>query len=134
MLKRWNFLETGFYEGIRFGIVYVADTVNHRIQTFSSIGDFRARWGSLGSGVGRFQNPQGIAVDGFGNVYVADTLNYRVQKFNANGEFLAHWGSLGSGDGEFNSPCGLTVDRAGNVYVADTGNHRVQVFSQVEIP
>jgi len=63
------------------GYIYVADTVNHRIQKFSSSGDFITKWGSDGSGNGQFHVPAGIAVDSSGYVYVADSDNNRVQKF-----------------------------------------------------
>ena len=54
------------------GNVYVADQCNHRIQKFTSNGDFITKWGSLGSGVGQFKYPHGIAIDESGHVYVAD--------------------------------------------------------------
>ena len=65
------------------GFVYVADTLNDRIQVFTSDGTFVKQWGSSGSGDGQFNAPYGIAVDGSGFVYVADTFNNRVQKFTA---------------------------------------------------
>ena len=86
------------------GNVYLADTDNHRIQKFSSNGQFVTRWGSQGSGDGQFGSPQGIALDSSGNVYIADEWNHRIQKFSSNGQFIAKWGSNGSGDGQFNWP------------------------------
>ena len=43
------------------GFVYVTDTYNHRIQKFTSDGQFVAKWGSYGSGDGQFNYPRGIA-------------------------------------------------------------------------
>ena len=58
------------------GNVYVADTVNNRIQVFSSNGTFISKWGEYGTVNGSFNSPEGIAVDSSsGNVYVADTGN-----------------------------------------------------------
>src|SRR5215207_8792797 len=57
------------------GNVYVADTVNNRIQIFSSNGTFIAEWGRYGTGNGSLSSPRGIALDQAGNVYVADTGN-----------------------------------------------------------
>ena len=129
----WPVLEQPWYfnqpNGIAVdssGNVYVADTLNYRIQKFTSDGQFITRWGSEGSGDGQFDWPSGIAVDSSGNVYVADTLNDRIQKFTSNGQFITKWGSGGSGDGQFSVPKGIAVDGSGNVYVADTFNDRIQ--------
>ena len=95
------------------GNVYVADTVNHRIQKFDSAGHFLLTWGKdvniFGSngfetcnaaaiagqrGLGgwrRAQLPPGRS-GGVGNLYVADTLNGRIQEFNSSGSFLRTWG------------------------------------------
>ena len=125
--------------------VYIADTLNHRIQKFDSNGSFIEKWGSycdveaegLDDCDGKFNYPSGIDVDSDGNVYVADYLNNRIQKFNLEGEFLDKWGSFcdvvdeGSDgcNGQFNHPSGLAVDSDGYVYVADYLNHRIQKFN-----
>ena len=44
------------------GNVYVADTVNHRIQKLDSDGFFLAKWGGSGTGNGQFSSPTGVAV------------------------------------------------------------------------
>jgi len=74
------------------GNVYVADSDYHRIQKFTSEGQFISQWGTPGSGDGQFNEPHGIAVDGSGNVYVADYGNQRIQKFTSNGQFITKWG------------------------------------------
>ena len=63
------------------GHLYVADTNNHRIQEFTSSGDYITQWGSFGSGDGQFSYPEAIATDALGSVYVADGGNHRIQKF-----------------------------------------------------
>src|SRR5690606_6703724 len=63
------------------GNVYVVDSLNNRIQKFTSDGTFVLKWGSDGRSDGKFSYPTGIAVDSEGNVYVADTGNNRIQKF-----------------------------------------------------
>ena len=45
------------------GYVYVADSVNHRIQTFDRGGNCLTTRGVLGSGPGEFQVPAGVAAD-----------------------------------------------------------------------
>ena len=110
------------------GNVYVADSLNHRIQVFDSNGTFIRKWGSRGSGDGKLSYPYGVTVDGPGNVYVADGGNHRIQVFDGNGTFIRKWGSYGAGDGQFYYPRGIAVDGSGNVYVAAAFNHRIQVF------
>ena len=88
-------------------------------------------FGSLGSGSGQFDAPDGVAVDSAGNVYVADASNNRIDSFNpANfaGTFTS-FGSPGSGSGQFNGPYGVAVNSAGNVYVADFNNIRIDRFN-----
>jgi len=64
------------------GSVYVADTINHRIQRFSSEGVFISQWGSWGTSDGQLRVPYGIAVASDGSVYVSDYPNHRIQKFS----------------------------------------------------
>jgi sugar lactone lactonase YvrE len=115
------------------GSVYVADSLNGRVQQFMTNGFFISKWGSNGTADGQFNTPVGVAVDSSGNVYVADTGNHRIQKFSSDGSFLTKWGTdggqVGYGDGEFSWPNGIAVDGSGNVYVADQNNNRVQKFS-----
>ena len=41
------------------GAVYVVDTLNDRVNKFTSTGAFITRWGSFGSGNGEFNRPAG---------------------------------------------------------------------------
>ncbi|MFH0814244.1 MAG: 6-bladed beta-propeller, partial [Pseudomonadota bacterium] len=111
------------------GYVYVVDTYNHRIQKFTSDGQFVATWGREGSNDSEFYYPSGIAVDENGYVFVADTSNNRIQKFTSEGEFLNKWGVFGGGDGEFDGPSDLRIDQDGFLYVTDSYNHRIQKFT-----
>ena len=105
------------------------NTDNHRVQKFTSDGQFVTKWGSDGGGDGQFDTPAGIAVDSSGNVYVVDKYNHRIQKFTSDGQFITKWGSWGSGDGQFIFPSGIAIDSSGYIYVTDTGNHRIQKFT-----
>lgn len=111
------------------GSVYVADTVNNRIQKLSAAGKALGHWGSKGTKKGQFLEPAAVAVDRAGNLYVADTDNDRIQKLSPDGKVAAVWGTYGTHSGQFFAPQGVAVDRQGNVYVADTYNHRIQKLS-----
>lgn len=118
------------------GNIYVADTLNHRIQKLDAAGRFVLAFGSQGEGDGQFNEPWGIAVDKDGNVYVADTWNHRIQKFDKDGKFLLKWGGglvdtkgvAGGQPGVFYGPRAVVVDKDGAVLVSDTGNKRIQKF------
>lgn len=121
------------------GFVYVADSQNHRVQKFTTDGQFVTAWGTFGGcpemtpPPATFCEPWGVAVGPDGTVYVADTWAHRVQHFTSDGHFLSQWGffSQYSADrrpGAFYGPRALTVGPDGTVYVADTGDKRVQVF------
>ncbi|MBN1316817.1 MAG: TIGR03663 family protein, partial [Anaerolineales bacterium] len=61
------------------GVIYIADTWNHRIQYFTSGGEFLGSWGHFGqmtSGQsGLFYGPRDLAIGSDGLVYVTDTGN-----------------------------------------------------------
>lgn len=124
------------------GNVFVADFVNHTIRKITAIGVVTTLAGTVGGqgsadGTGsaaRFNNPQGVAVDGNGNVFVADYNNHTIRKITAGGVVTTLAGSAGSNgstDGtgtaaRFNSPGGVAVDGSGNVFVADTRNNTIR--------
>jgi DNA-binding beta-propeller fold protein YncE len=125
-----------FYEpwGIAIGpegSVYVADTWNHRVQKFSSDGQFLTQWGSFGQAETgtAFWGPRDIAVDESGRVLVTDTGNKRIVIFDLDGNYITEFGGAGLLAGQFDEPVSLAVDEDGLIYVTDTWNQRIQVFS-----
>lgn len=113
------------------GSVYVSDTWNHRIQKFTSNGEFITMWGYFGQADSptAFYGPRGLALDDEGNVYLADTGNKRVVVFDPSGVYLTQFGTPGMALGQFDEPVGVALDPEGNVYVTDTWNQRIQVFA-----
>jgi sugar lactone lactonase YvrE len=104
------------------GWILVADSGNHRVQAFDSLGNFLTAFGQYGSGEGQFNNPQGMAVDGNGRVLVVDHGNNRVVALEFDGQTFAFQTSYTAG---FNLPTGITVSPGGQIVVADTGNDRI---------
>ncbi len=135
--RLWPALQQPWYfngpEGIaieKSGGILVVDSMNARIQKYTSNGQLLTEWGTLGNGFGEFENPTGVAVDSQNNVYVTDTFNHRVQVFAPDGTFLFQFGEIGSGVGQFNGPEGIVIDREDQVFVVDSPNFRIVVFGQ----
>jgi DNA-binding beta-propeller fold protein YncE len=112
----------------RQGRLYVADTLNFRVQVFDRAGAFLKSIGIQGDGPGALNRAKGVGVDSEGHVYIADSSFNNFQIFDADGQILMFVGTPGSGPGEFLLPAGLFVDSQDRIYVADQGNARVQVF------
>ena len=109
------------------GEIYIADTLNHRIQVFDADGKFLRQWGQFGAQPGQFNVPNSL-VYYQDRVYVVDLSNHRVQVFTPQGGFIKQWGGQGSAPGQFNNPQGIAISARGLLYVPDRNNHRVQVF------
>ena len=112
----------------RKGRLYVADTLNFRVQVFDAAGVFVRTFGSIGDGPGSMNRPKGVAVDSEGHIYVVDASFNNFQIFDEEGQLLLFVGSGGRSPGEFVLPAGMSVDEQDRLYVADQGNSRVQVF------
>ncbi|MGB3327579.1 MAG: SMP-30/gluconolactonase/LRE family protein [Thermomicrobiales bacterium] len=123
------------------GLIYVADTWNHRIVVFDQQGTMVRELGQRGVqadtmdspdpnvDTGRFYGPRGVAVSN-GEIYVTDTGNERVQVFATDGTFLRTFGGTGTEPGKLKEPTGIAIGSDGNVYVGDSANARISVFSK----
>lgn len=109
--------------------IYVADSCNHRVQVFDTMGNLLRIIGKgEGKGTGELLYPYDVSLAPDGTLYVCEYGNHRVQRFTREGEPLGIWGAPGRKHGELNNPWALAVDSRGAVSVIDTNNHRVQRF------
>ena len=109
--------------------IAVTDSKNHRVQIFSSDGNYLRSFGQRGNQNGEFTSPRGLAFHKNGNIFVVDNGNARIQIFSGEGEYIRSFGRCGSLDSQFCNPCGLSVDSDGNIIVADAGNNLIKIFS-----
>lgn len=85
----------------------------------TGIGEELLRFGSEGTGAGRFRDARGVAVDAAGRIYVGEYSGGRVQVFDSAGTFVTQWTA------DAGMPMrDLAADRAGTVYVVQSGRIR----------
>jgi len=114
------------------GNLYVADTMNNRIEIFDADGQFVSAFGKNGDGPGYFARPKGVAIDSDGHIWVADGVQDRVQVFNKDGQLLIALGGHGMLPGQFQGLTGITIDNKRNrVYTSELYPGRAQEFQYV---
>ena len=125
-------------------ILYVADSENHRIQSYALNGSppyegiTVAGGGGVGAGNHQLNQPADVWVSRItGTIFIADTSNSRIQRWSpaaTSGVTLAgdSNGVAGMSDARLSYPNGLTINRnETRLYVSDSGNQRVQRFDLV---
>ena len=114
------------------GNLYVADTLNDRIEVFDADGAFIRTWGKNGDGPGYFARPKGVAIDSDGHVWVADGMQDRVQVFTNEGQLLIAMGGHGLLPGQFQGLVNIGSDNKRNrIYTSEIYPGRVQEFRYV---
>ncbi len=131
------------------GVVYIADTGNHRIRLVTREGFINTVGGTGTPGFSgepvpvtdaTLNAPAGVAVDAAGFLYIADSSNNRIRKTISDGSIIVTAAGQGTGSGLsssvgdggpsvnalLSSPFGVTVDTTGSVYIADSVNNRVR--------
>ena len=130
------------------GVVYIADTYNHKIRTVTTAGIITSftgtgTLGSTGDGgaatSAQLYYPFGVSVDISGNVYIADTYNNKTRMVTSTGIITTFAGTgtpQGSGgDGgaatsaQLYHPVGVSVGISGIVYIADYFNNKIRVVA-----
>jgi len=114
------------------GNLYVADTMNNRIEIFDADGQFTSAFGKNGDGPGYFARPKGVAIDSDGHIWVADGVQDRVQVFNKDGQLLIAIGAHGLLPGQFQGLVAITIDNKRNrVYTSEIFPGRAQEFQYI---
>ena len=120
------------------GNVWVADSLNGRVERFTPSGRFLGALGRRGIEPGLWLDPEGLVVHA-GHLYVAMNGNDRVDVFTLGGRwtsmFLVHSNvrktfamTRGAGLGQLHNPYQLARSRSGAFYVADLNNGRVNRY------
>ncbi|MBK7404379.1 MAG: 6-bladed beta-propeller [Phycisphaerales bacterium] len=110
------------------GDIYVADAAAHQVVVLSRDDVVLRTIGSRGAGLGEFNFPTFVALDGERRLYVSDSLNFRVQVFAPDGTPLRQIGAKGDMPGYFSQPKGLGVDAGGRLLVVDANFEAIQIF------
>jgi DNA-binding beta-propeller fold protein YncE len=113
------------------GNLYVADTLNNRIEIFDADSKFIRAFGKNGDGPGYFSRPKGVAIDGDGHIWVADGMQDRVQVFNQESQLLISFGGHGLLPGQFQGLVGIAIDKNNRVFTSEIFPGRVQQFRYV---
>jgi DNA-binding beta-propeller fold protein YncE len=113
------------------GNLYVADTLNNRIEIFDGDGKFIRTFGKAGDGPGYFARPKGVAIDGDGHIWVVDGQQDRVQVFNQDAQLLISFGGHGILPGQFQGLVGIAIDKQNRVFTSEIYPGRVQQFRYV---
>ena len=111
--------------------LYVADTVNNRVQLFHP-GRANATTvaGAGASGTIDLNYPEHIVLDYDGYVFIADAGNNRIVGSGPNGFRCVAGcsGTSGTAANQFNHPQTMAFDSFGNIWAVDQLNGRVQKF------
>jgi sugar lactone lactonase YvrE len=113
------------------GNLYVADTLNNRIEIFDADGQFVSTFGKAGDGPGYFARPKGVAIDSDGHIWVADGMQDRVQVYNKEGQLLISLGGHGLLPGQFQGLVAIAIDKRNRVFTTEIYPGRAQQFQYV---
>lgn len=120
---------TGMAYDARRQVIYLTDTLYHKIFVVGLDGRVQRTLGQRGVHPGEFNYPLAVALYR-DRLYVVDAMNFRVQVMDLNGHPLVQFGTAGDGSGSFSKPKSIALDSDGNIYVVDSLFEVIQVFDQ----
>ncbi|HEX6867674.1 MAG TPA: SMP-30/gluconolactonase/LRE family protein, partial [Candidatus Limnocylindrales bacterium] len=113
------------------GTAWIVDRVHHRIVHMNpSTGALLGTCGGRGAAIGRYNWPQGIAVDPVtGNLWVANTKQYDLHVVGPDCTPVAKFGGFGAELGQLNWPYALVIRGSDRLaFVVDTKNDRIVTY------
>jgi DNA-binding beta-propeller fold protein YncE len=113
------------------GNLYVADTLNNRVEIFDADGNFISAFGKHGDGPGYFARPKGVAIDSDGHVWVADGAQDRLQVFTKEGQLLIAIGGHGLLPGQFQGLVNIAIDKQDRVFTTEIYPGRLQQMQYI---
>lgn len=90
--------------------LYISDTGYFKIVKYTLDGKFVGSYGEVGTGLGNFARPKGIALDKSGRLYVVDAAFENVQIFDKKENLLLFFGGAGSEAHNLVLPTSVFID------------------------
>ena len=109
------------------GQIFIADTLNNRIQVLNNDLTYSHSFGQYGSSPTQFNSPYDVTFDNEGYLYVADSGNRCIKKFTSTGQYISTFSSEGSNPGQISQPTSIIIDN-NLLYVSERGNNRISIF------
>lgn len=111
------------------GVLYIADSVNNRIQALRLNGTYLYEFGGMGKTPGKLTYPYDITYSSSDDtLYVCEYGSHRIQHFKRDGTPIGVWGKVGNGNDGLWNPWGVTALPDDRVAVADCDNFRITVI------
>jgi hypothetical protein len=112
------------------GSIYVAATLDHRVDVFSATGRPLGSIGRFGTDDAGLNGPASVAALADGTVHVVDGGSARVKVFGSDAQFRGIYGApaIASSGSGLVGPRAVRLDTAGRAWVADTFGAAVIVY------
>ena len=109
------------------GQIFIADTLNNRIQVLNNDLTYSHSFGQHGSSPKQLYHPCDVTFDNEGYLYVTDNNNHCIKKFTSTGQYISTFSSYGSNPGQITKPSSIIIDN-NLLYVSEYGNNRISIF------
>jgi DNA-binding beta-propeller fold protein YncE len=116
----------------RQGNLYIADSLNGRVQVFSPAGTFSRAFGRMERGPVLLARPKGLAVRENGEVLVADSWLNAIEVFDAAGQPRAILVDEEGHPLDLGSPNGIALGPGNRLYIAERLSARLQIREIVD--